>query len=165
LKEEREKVSSHASDLTANYLQTMAARASLVATAAPYLLARAPLPAAAAVAGTGSVRAALSLAKGAHVALFSRSIICAAVVCVAEPLDGCVELTLKVSGMVCDGCSSRVEEALKKAAGVKAAAVDLERGVATVQVEAADQIAAFNALPALIETVSGLGFEAEPHFA
>ena len=46
--------------------------------------------------------------------------------------------------MVCDGCSSRVEEALAKMPGVKAVKVDLDKGVATVQLEAASQIDAFN---------------------
>ncbi len=43
--------------------------------------------------------------------------------------------------------------------------VDLEKGIATVQVEAASQIDAFNAMPAMVETVTGLGFEAQPHFS
>lgn len=34
-------------------------------------------------------------------------------------LAGLVEVQLKVDGMVCEGCSSRVEEALQKMAGVK----------------------------------------------
>ncbi len=42
--------------------------------------------------------------------------------------------------------------------------VDLEKGIASVQVEAASQIDAFNALPQMVETVVGLGFQAEPHF-
>ena len=34
-------------------------------------------------------------------------------------IAGLVEVMLKVDGMVCDGCSSRVEETLQKMAGVK----------------------------------------------
>lgn len=71
---------------------------------------------------------------------------------------------MQVDGMVCDGCTSRVLEALQKCAGVKAVEVDLEKGLATVQVEAATQVDAFNALPGLIQTVTELGFEAQPHF-
>ena len=33
-----------------------------------------------------------------------------------------------------------------------------------LQVEAASQIDAFNAMPKMVETVTGLGFEAQPHF-
>lgn len=66
--------------------------------------------------------------------------------------------------MVCDGCSSRVLEVLQKMPGVKSANVDLEKGLATVQVEAASQIDAFNTVPQLIEAVVALGFEAQPHF-
>ena len=43
-------------------------------------------------------------------------------------------------------------------------AVDLETGLATIQVDAATQVDAFNALPGLLETVTGLGFDAQPHF-
>lgn len=38
---------------------------------------------------------------------------------VVADLAGLVEVQLKVDGMVCEGCSSRVEEALQKMAGVK----------------------------------------------
>ena len=42
--------------------------------------------------------------------------------------------------------------------------MDLEKGLATVQLAAASQIDAFNAMPALAEAIQGLGFEAQPHF-
>lgn len=42
--------------------------------------------------------------------------------------------------------------------------VDLDKGIATVQVEAASQIDAFNTMPQMVETITGLGFQAEPHF-
>jgi copper chaperone CopZ len=66
--------------------------------------------------------------------------------------------------MVCDGCSGRVLEALQQTPGVKSVNVDLESGLATLQVEAASQMDAFNAVPGLIEVVTALGFEAQPHF-
>lgn len=66
--------------------------------------------------------------------------------------------------MVCDGCSSRVEEALQKLPGVNKVVVDLDKGLATVEVQAATQMDAFNAMPQMIETISSLGFEAQPHF-
>ena len=84
--------------------------------------------------------------------------------CSAASADEAVELQLKIDGMVCDGCSSRVLEALQKLPGVKSVEVDLEKGVATLTVEAASQVDAFNTLPKLIEVVTELGFEAQPHF-
>ena len=66
--------------------------------------------------------------------------------------------------MVCDGCSSRVLEALQGMSGVKAVTVDLEKGLATVEVAAATQTDAFNEMPRLIACITDLGFEAEPHF-
>lgn len=71
---------------------------------------------------------------------------------------------MQIDGMVCDGCSSRVLEALQKHPGVKIVQVDLEKGVATVELTAASQVDAFNEIPKLIATVTDLGFEAQPHF-
>ena len=43
--------------------------------------------------------------------------------------------------------------------------VNLETGIATVQVRATDQFdAAMNALPKVVESVRNLGFGAEPYF-
>jgi len=73
-------------------------------------------------------------------------------------------VTIKVGGMVCDGCSGRVEAALKAAPGVASAAVDLKSGMATVVPAAgaaADGAAAATAAAALVALIEGLGFEAE----
>ncbi|KAF8069491.1 hypothetical protein HT031_001607 [Scenedesmus sp. PABB004] len=74
-----------------------------------------------------------------------------------------VELDIKIKGMKCGGCSSRVEDALKAMAHVKAVQVDLESKLATVEVEAESLLDAMNMLPSFVETVKELGFEAEPH--
>eukprot|EP00887_Chlorella_sp_A99_P007442 scaffold2.g7442.t1 len=74
-----------------------------------------------------------------------------------------MEVEIKVDGMVCDSCSSRVQETLEKVPGVKKVHVDLEKGLASVEVEAASQVDAFNALPKLVEAVAALGFEACPN--
>ncbi|EFN56470.1 hypothetical protein CHLNCDRAFT_145140 [Chlorella variabilis] len=133
-------------------------------------LARRPAAAAAAVAttasrGTGSalLRSGHGCHRLTHAAQRLAALHGSAVVCSAAG-DDVVEVQLKVDGMVCEGCSSRVEEALQKMAGVKKVQVDLEKGLATVQVEAASQIDAFNAVQPLAEAIKGLGFEAEPHF-
>jgi copper ion binding protein len=40
---------------------------------------------------------------------------------------------IKVTGMSCSGCASRVEKALKSVAGVSGADIDLKAGKATVE--------------------------------
>lgn len=67
-------------------------------------------------------------------------------------------ITIAVNGMVCDGCSGRVEEALKAAPGVAKASVDLKGAVARVEPAAG---AATGLGAALVELVNGLGFEAK----
>lgn len=74
-----------------------------------------------------------------------------------------VELEIKVDGMMCGGCSTRVEEALKKVEHVKAVEVSLDTKLACVEVEAISLIDAMNMLPAMVDTIKELGFEAEPH--
>jgi Cu+-exporting ATPase len=41
-------------------------------------------------------------------------------------------INLKVTGMTCEGCSARVENALKSVAGVDTVVIDLSAGKATV---------------------------------
>jgi copper chaperone CopZ len=88
----------------------------------------------------------------------------AAVCCSADADTDLMELQLKIDGMVCSGCSDRVVDALKNLPQVKSVEVSLEQGIATVQLEAATQIDAFNSIPKLLECVTELGFEAQPHF-
>lgn len=68
-------------------------------------------------------------------------------------------LGIKVGGMVCDGCSSRVEEALKAVPGVQAVEVTLDPGVANVTVSAAAEPDAKQALAKLTKIIADLGFE------
>jgi copper chaperone CopZ len=74
-----------------------------------------------------------------------------------------VELEIKVEGMKCGGCSSKVEKALQALDHVKGVQVDLDSKLATVEVEADSLIDAMNMLPGFVTTVKELGFEAEPH--
>jgi hypothetical protein len=67
-----------------------------------------------AAAGLGRRAPTLLLAAGHRVGALRG----AAAVCSASA-DDIVEVELKVDGMVCDGCSSRVAEALQKLPGVK----------------------------------------------
>lgn len=43
--------------------------------------------------------------------------------------------------------------------------VSLDSGIAKVQVDAPSYFDAWNQLPQLVDTVTSLGFEAEPHFS
>eukprot|EP00195_Chlamydomonas_chlamydogama_P004863 CAMPEP_0202901366 /NCGR_PEP_ID=MMETSP1392-20130828/14213_1 /ASSEMBLY_ACC=CAM_ASM_000868 /TAXON_ID=225041 /ORGANISM="Chlamydomonas chlamydogama, Strain SAG 11-48b" /LENGTH=154 /DNA_ID=CAMNT_0049587917 /DNA_START=82 /DNA_END=546 /DNA_ORIENTATION=+ len=79
--------------------------------------------------------------------------------------DDIIEMEIKVEGMVCGGCSSRVEEALKKLKDVNNAKVDLESKLASVEVKAKSQLDALNLMPQLVQTINDLGFEAKPHIA
>ncbi len=60
---------------------------------------------------------------------------------------------IKINGMTCRHCTSSVEEALGKRAGVESVVADLESGTATV---VHDERATEDALRALIEEI---GFE------
>lgn len=80
-----------------------------------------------------------------------------------EDVDDTIELEIKVEGMTCGGCSSRVADALTGQVNVKAVHVDLESKMASVEVEAPSLIDALNMLPGFVKTIEELGFEAEPH--
>ena len=64
-------------------------------------------------------------------------------------------VTLKVNGMTCQGCVRSVKNVLERVPGVLGAEVDLERGQARIQIDAAR--VAPNALRAAIEEA---GYEA-----
>eukprot|EP00884_Botryococcus_braunii_P022881 jgi/Botrbrau1/9277/Bobra.0111s0005.1 len=76
-----------------------------------------------------------------------------------------IEMEVKVSGMTCEGCSTRVQKALESLAGVEAAEVALDSGIARIHVAASGQLDAFyTQLPRLVDAIRQLGFDAEPHF-
>eukprot|EP01025_Chloroclados_australasicus_P059101 TRINITY_DN7461_c0_g1_i1.p1 TRINITY_DN7461_c0_g1~~TRINITY_DN7461_c0_g1_i1.p1 ORF type:complete len:162 (-),score=13.59 TRINITY_DN7461_c0_g1_i1:233-718(-) len=76
-----------------------------------------------------------------------------------------VEVDLKVQGMTCGHCTSAVQKALEGAPKVDSVLdVSLDTGVASVNVDCEDQMAALQALPALLDAVKKVGFEAEPYF-
>lgn len=52
-----------------------------------------------------------------------------------------MEITLKIEGMQCGHCSSRVKAALEKVAGVSSAEVSHETGVAVITGESLDAAA------------------------
>ncbi|GAX83236.1 hypothetical protein CEUSTIGMA_g10662.t1 [Chlamydomonas eustigma] len=83
----------------------------------------------------------------------------------AAGLDDTVEIELKIEGMMCGGCTGRVEEALKNVKDVCQVSVNLETKLALIEVRAASQLDALALLPSIVDVVKELGFEAEPHFS
>ena len=65
--------------------------------------------------------------------------------------------TFKVTGMYCSACQTKIQHALEKTDGVKAASVDLDKGSATVTYDDAkikpDQI---------VKVIEKEGYKAEP---
>jgi copper chaperone CopZ len=65
--------------------------------------------------------------------------------------------TFKVTGMYCDACQTKIQQALKKTDGVKNATVDLDKGSATVTYDDAkvnpNQI---------VKVIEKEGYKAEP---
>jgi copper chaperone len=64
-------------------------------------------------------------------------------------------LRLSVTGMTCDHCKGRVENALKEVSGVYAAFVDLAEGAAEVDFDDQKVVA-----EALLDAVTAAGYEA-----
>mmetsp|Transcript_4037 Transcript_4037/g.7405 ORF Transcript_4037/g.7405 Transcript_4037/m.7405 type:complete len:151 (-) Transcript_4037:139-591(-) len=78
-------------------------------------------------------------------------------VVLAATADDTVEL--KIEGMMCEGCTSRVTEALQAVSEVQSAAVTLEPGAATVELKKGSSKE--EAVQTLVQTVVDLGFEAK----
>lgn len=72
------------------------------------------------------------------------------------------QIDIKIGGMMCDGCVSRVSDVLAKVPGVIKASVSLKEELATVEVRANDMIMALQYTPQLVSAVEGIGFEATP---
>lgn|SRR5574337_51658 len=63
----------------------------------------------------------------------------------------------KVTGMYCDACQTKIQQALKKTDGVKSAAVSLDKGTATVIYDDA------KVTPArIVQIIEKEGYKAEP---
>ncbi len=64
-------------------------------------------------------------------------------------------LTIKVKGMVCNGCENRIQNALKRVAGVNEVSADYKQGLVTIK---ADSEIEKNEI---YEKIEDLGFEVE----
>lgn len=73
-----------------------------------------------------------------------------------------VLVDIKVDGMMCDSCTSRVQEALEKIENVVSAKPDLDSGVVEVSIACTTHLEAAKLLPTLMESVREVGFEAQP---
>lgn len=76
--------------------------------------------------------------------------------------DSIIEVDIAVDGMVCDGCTSRVEEGLEKMDIVESAKADLEAKKVTVALTAESFGEAAQQLERVVEAVNDMGFEAKP---
>jgi len=74
-----------------------------------------------------------------------------------------IDLEFNVIGMMCDGCTSRVEEELAKKPSVNAVKADLDSGLVTVTVAADDLSTAAGMMEDLVSEINGMGFEATPN--
>lgn len=66
-------------------------------------------------------------------------------------------IKLKVTGMTCGACVSRVSKAALSVAGVHDAKVELDSGLVQASVDAADTVQ-----PALLQALAAAGYPAEP---
>lgn len=76
-------------------------------------------------------------------------------------------VSLKVEGMMCDGCAESVTTLLmKNDKGVKVSAVDvdLDTKIVKVSIECQSVVDGVTKLPALVESVVAGGYDAEPVF-
>ena len=68
-------------------------------------------------------------------------------------------ITLEVGGMTCDGCSSRVRDALQAVSGVSSADVSHDQGTAVISHSGVSRESLSSAVRAIGYTVDGLGEE------
>ncbi|KAG2445117.1 hypothetical protein HYH02_008984 [Chlamydomonas schloesseri] len=82
---------------------------------------------------------------------------------VARCFASAAEVKIAIEGMMCDGCSGRIEKVLKGMDTVKSVHVNLEGKSATVELTKGDAASpeAKAAAAALVDTINSLGFEAK----
>jgi len=74
-----------------------------------------------------------------------------------------VDIEIVVNGMMCEGCTKRIEEELGKMEGVSAIKADLESGLVTVSVRSDDPSTAAAMMGTLVQDINSMGFEAQPN--
>ncbi len=66
-----------------------------------------------------------------------------------------VKATVKVSGMMCDHCRKRVEDAVKAVGGVKSCKADVASGTAEVSYDSKK-----TSVEQIVTAINGIGYEA-----
>ena len=78
-----------------------------------------------------------------------------------------INITLRVEGMMCEGCAETVESALKKSEDVEDVTVDLQTKIVIVKVgsdRVQSQVEAMGKIPEFVKMVTESGFDCEPVF-
>ena len=76
--------------------------------------------------------------------------------------DAGIQVDIAVSGMMCDGCTSRIEEELGKKDSVVSAQADLDSGMVSVIVSVENFGDAAKYMESLVHDINEMGFEAKP---
>lgn len=76
--------------------------------------------------------------------------------------DEGIQVDIAVGGMMCDGCTSRIEEELGKKDSVVAVQANLDSGMVTVTLSADNFGDAVQTMESLVYDIQEMGFEASP---
>ena len=76
--------------------------------------------------------------------------------------DEGIQVDIAVGGMMCDGCTSRIEEELGKKDSVVAVHANLDSGMVTVTLSADNFGDAVQTMESLVHDIQEMGFEASP---
>lgn len=76
--------------------------------------------------------------------------------------DEGIQFDIAVGGMMCDGCTSRIEEELAKKESVVAVKADLDSGNVAITVSVDNFGDAAQLMESLVHDINNMGFEAQP---
>lgn len=92
--------------------------------------------------------------RGKHVCAYASS---------SDDVDSGIEVDISVTGMMCDGCTSRIEEELGKMDSVASVKADLETNTVCVGLSVDNFQEAASIMEKLVDEINGMGFEAKPN--
>lgn len=81
----------------------------------------------------------------------------------SDDVDSGIEVDISVTGMMCDGCTSRIEEELGKMDSVASVKADLETNTVCVGLSVDNFQDAASIMEKLVDEINGMGFEAKPN--
>lgn len=76
--------------------------------------------------------------------------------------DEGIHIEIAVSGMMCDGCTSRIQDEIGKKDRVISVHADLDSGIVAVTVSVDNFGDAAEIMESLVDEINGMGFEAQP---